>query len=151
MCACPHINVRRSSHKFAHQSWQVLITFEFSRHIFGKSQNKFHENPSCGSRVVPCVRTDGQADGQTWKKLKVALCNYAEAPKNDSWKSESTLRTYLLSYLLTYLLTPWNGVILGKTKRFSASQEEPATCPYPEPDQSSPCTHPTSWRPISTK
>ena len=24
----------------------------------------------------------------------------------------------------------------------------PATCPYPEPDQSSPCQHPTSWRSI---
>jgi len=24
--------------------------------------------------------------------------------------------------------------------------QEPATCPYPEPDQSSPCPHPTYWR-----
>jgi len=26
---------------------------------------KFHENPSIGSRVVPCGWTDGRADGQT--------------------------------------------------------------------------------------
>jgi hypothetical protein len=26
--------------------------------------------------------------------------------------------------------------------------QEPATCPYPEPAQSSPCPHPTSWRSI---
>jgi hypothetical protein len=24
--------------------------------------------------------------------------------------------------------------------------KQPATCPYPEPAQSSPCPHPTSWR-----
>jgi hypothetical protein len=33
---------------------------EFSRKIFEKSSNiKFHENPSSGSRVVPCGRADG--------------------------------------------------------------------------------------------
>ena len=26
--------------------------------------------------------------------------------------------------------------------------QQPATCPYPQPDQSSPCTHSTSWRSI---
>jgi hypothetical protein len=32
---------------------------EFSRQILEKSTNiKFHENPSSGSRVVPCGRTD---------------------------------------------------------------------------------------------
>jgi len=32
---------------------------EFSEHIFEKySHIKFHENPSSGSRVVPCGRTD---------------------------------------------------------------------------------------------
>jgi len=37
----------------------ILIKLEFSRHIFKKfSHVKFHENPSCGSRVVPCGRTD---------------------------------------------------------------------------------------------
>ena len=50
------------------------------RHIFQKRSNiKFNENPSSGSRVVPCGRTDGQA-GVT--KLIVALQNFAKAAKN---------------------------------------------------------------------
>ena len=36
----------------------ILTTLEFSRHISEKSSNiKFHENPSSGSRVLPCGRT----------------------------------------------------------------------------------------------
>ena len=80
-----------------------------------------------------------------------------------------TLPSYLLTYLLidslTYLLT--NAMEQSpswEANRFSASQEillilwnpesssphlqVPATCPYPEPDQSSPCPHPTSSRSI---
>jgi hypothetical protein len=35
------------------------MKFEFSRQIFAKSLNtKFNQNPSSGSRVVPCRRTD---------------------------------------------------------------------------------------------
>ena len=41
---------------------QILIKLEFSRQIFKQYSNiKFHENPSSGSRVVPCRRTDGRA------------------------------------------------------------------------------------------
>jgi hypothetical protein len=37
----------------------VLMKFDFSRHFFEKYWNiKFYENPSNGSRVVPCGRTD---------------------------------------------------------------------------------------------
>jgi hypothetical protein len=40
-------------------SCQILMKFEFSQQILEKSLSiKFHENPSSGSRVVPC----GQAD-----------------------------------------------------------------------------------------
>jgi hypothetical protein len=46
-----------------------LMNHEFSRQIFKKySNNKFHENPSSGSRVVPCGRTD--------MNLIVAFRNY---------------------------------------------------------------------------
>jgi len=42
-------------------SCHVLMKLEFSRYIFEKfSSIKFQENPSIGSRVVPCWRTDGQ-------------------------------------------------------------------------------------------
>ena len=39
------------------------MKLEFSRHIFENYSNiKFHENPSSGSRVIPCGRTDGRPD-----------------------------------------------------------------------------------------
>jgi hypothetical protein len=39
------------------------MKLEFSDQIFEKYSNtKFHENPSKGSRVVPCERTDGRTD-----------------------------------------------------------------------------------------
>jgi hypothetical protein len=42
------------------------MTPEFSPQIFEKSSNiKFHENPSSGSRVVPCRWADGETDGRT--------------------------------------------------------------------------------------
>jgi hypothetical protein len=38
-----------------------LMKLEFSRQMFEKhSKNKFHENLSCGSRVVLCGQTDGR-------------------------------------------------------------------------------------------
>jgi hypothetical protein len=54
-------------------SCQILMKLEFSRQIFEKSPNiKFHENPSSGSRVVPCGLTD--------MKLTVPSRNFANAP-----------------------------------------------------------------------
>jgi len=48
---------------------------EISRHIFEKYSNiKFYENPSSGSRVVPCGRTD-------MTKLIFAFRNFTNAPK----------------------------------------------------------------------
>jgi len=43
----------------ARYSCQILMTLASSRHIFRKrySNIKLHENPSCGSRVVPSGRT----------------------------------------------------------------------------------------------
>ena len=43
---------------------RFLINLAHSRQIFEKYSNiKFHENPSSGSRVVPCGQKDGQTDG----------------------------------------------------------------------------------------
>jgi hypothetical protein len=43
----------------ARYSCQILMKFEFPSQIFENSSNiKFHENPSSGSRTVPCGRTD---------------------------------------------------------------------------------------------
>jgi len=55
------------------------MTLEYFRQIFKKYPNtKFHENPSSGSPVIPCVHTDGQANTT---KLTVAFRNFANAPK----------------------------------------------------------------------
>ena len=51
------------------------MKLEFSRQIFEKSHIKFHQNPSSGSRVVPCGRTEGQTD---MTKLTVAFRNFAK-------------------------------------------------------------------------
>jgi hypothetical protein len=52
------------------------MKLEFSRQILEKSYNiKFYENPSSGSRVVPC----GQKD---MTKLTAAFHNFANAPKH---------------------------------------------------------------------
>ena len=42
---------------------------------------EFHENPSIGIRVVPCVQTFGQTD---MRKLIVAFRNFANAPKRET-------------------------------------------------------------------
>ena len=50
-----------------------------SRQILEKYSNiKFNENPSSGSRVVSCGRTDRH----DMRKLIVAFTNFANAPKN---------------------------------------------------------------------
>ena len=55
------------------------MTLEFSGQIFEKSLNvEFHENPSSGSRVVPCGRTDRRTN---LTKLIVAFRNFENAPK----------------------------------------------------------------------
>ena len=53
----------------------------FSRKILEKesTDTKFHQNPSNGSQVVPCGRSDGQADVT---KLTIAFRNFANAFNN---------------------------------------------------------------------
>ena len=55
------------------------MELEFSRDFKKYSNMKFHENPSSGSRVVPCGRTDRRAD---MTKLIVVFRNFANALKN---------------------------------------------------------------------
>ena len=52
-------NIHRSSCKVPVIIVRFLKKLEFSRQAFEKSSNiKFHENPSSGSGVFPCGRTD---------------------------------------------------------------------------------------------
>ena len=63
------------------------MNLEFSQQIFEKYSNiKFHENPSSGSRVVPCGQTD-------MTKLIVAFRNFANAPKIHFFCMYSSLST----------------------------------------------------------
>ena len=75
MHVCPYVKCLYSS--------DALIKLEFCRHTFEKYSNiKFHENPSSGSRVVPCGRKDGRKDIRTnMKKPIFVLRNLAHAPK----------------------------------------------------------------------
>jgi hypothetical protein len=55
------------------------MKLEYSRQTFEKySDIKFNENPSNGSRVVPCGRTEGRTD---LTKLIVAFRGFANALK----------------------------------------------------------------------
>jgi len=57
------------------------MKLELSRQIFEKSSDiKFHENPSSGSRVVPCGRTGKRSD--TTKQIIVSH-NIANASRNE--------------------------------------------------------------------
>jgi len=58
------------------------MKLEFCEQIFEKYSNiKFHENPSGGSRVVPCGQMEGWTDVM---KLIVTFCNFANASKNSN-------------------------------------------------------------------
>jgi len=47
------------------------------------SDVKFHENPSSGSRDVPCRQRDRRTDGQTdMSKLVAAFRNFGITPNN---------------------------------------------------------------------
>jgi hypothetical protein len=60
-------------------SCYILTKLEFSRNILEKSSNtKFHENPSSGSRVVPCREMDRRTD---MMNLIVAFRYFANALK----------------------------------------------------------------------
>ena len=58
------------------------MKLEFSRQFCGGkkvSNIKSYENPSVGSRVVPCGQTDHRTDVT---KLIIAFRSFADAPKN---------------------------------------------------------------------
>ena len=67
------------------------MKLEFSRQISEQSSMKFHQNPSSGSGVVPCGRTDRWTDG-----YDEAFHNFANAPKKAAFlKPKQSKRYYL--------------------------------------------------------
>ena len=70
---------------------------------FSKNSDvKFHENPSSGSREVPCGQTDGQKD---MRKLIVAFGNFANAPTNQSLTSVQQNPSLFFSEILKNINT----------------------------------------------
>jgi hypothetical protein len=57
---------------------------------------KFHQNPSSGSRVVPCGRTDGQTE---ITKLIVTFRNFVNVLENCSY-IKAAIRNFYLSLTL---------------------------------------------------
>jgi hypothetical protein len=86
------------------------MQLEFSPQIFEKSYSiKFHENPSSGSRVVPCGQTD-------MTQLTVAFCNFANAPKDlrDVCNNSNQLNGYesfmkMIAAEMTKKYPTWHG------------------------------------------
>jgi len=63
------------------------MKLEFYRQIFEKKYSRiiFLENPSSGSRVIPCGRMDRWTDGQTDRtKVTVAFCNFTKASQKQN-------------------------------------------------------------------
>jgi hypothetical protein len=83
------------------------MKLEFSRHMFDKCWNiKFHENPSCGIRVVTC----GQTEGQTDMKLIVHFPNHANAPKKSVSSSLHVLYSSpVITSVIKSRMTMWVG------------------------------------------
>jgi len=66
-------------HTRIHVKYPLFLSdfkLEFSVHIFEEYSNiKFHENPSSGSRVVPCGQTDRRDEAKSlfyaiWRKRR---------------------------------------------------------------------------------
>ena len=72
------INVYRSSYNVPVSDFSELALY---RQSFEKYSNvKFHENPSSGSRVVPCGQTDGHDEANS------LFHNCANASKNGHFR-----------------------------------------------------------------
>jgi len=69
------INVRRSSCNIPHYSCHTLMKLEFSAQSFENYWNiKFHENSYNGSRIVSCVRRDGQTNKDDGANSRFSQC-----------------------------------------------------------------------------
>jgi len=74
---------------------------DFSGHFLKKyTKIKFHENPSIGSRVVPCGWTGRRTD---MTELIDAFSSFANAPKNHDGINIYKFASYVAKYKFCYL------------------------------------------------
>jgi hypothetical protein len=90
----------------------ILVKFEsnlhFSDRFCEKYWNiKFHENPSSGSRIVPCVRADGRT-GTT--KLIVVFLTFAENAPNKYALWENVFCIVVYSTVHALIITKHNAI-----------------------------------------
>ena len=94
---CTYIDI--DTHVTVQYSGQLLMKPEFSRQNFLKSPIRFHENSPVGAESF---HEDERIDGQTnMTTLTVAFHNFAQAPKNSTFSTQTLLTfTALASYRL---------------------------------------------------
>jgi hypothetical protein len=98
-----HQNIHLSLHvKYSLFLSDFNVTWILYDRFFEKYLNtKFHKNPSSGSRVVPCGRTNGLPDMKLW----IAFRSYAEAPhKMNEVLTEKLQKTRFEPPELTHVL-----------------------------------------------
>jgi hypothetical protein len=94
-------------------SCKILMKLEFSQQIFEKHTNiKFHENPSSGTWVVPCGRTNRL-------KLIVTFCNFDNTSKNSSWSL--FIYNYLLDTFVAMIQTHSSNIYFNITNLETAN------------------------------
>jgi hypothetical protein len=76
------------------------MKFEFSRQIFEKVTNiKFRQNPSSGSRVVPCVQTsEGE---EAWKSSPPVTLKQNLSHENQPWLSNHVPSKFSINTIAT--------------------------------------------------
>jgi len=116
ICMCfPHKR-RDSQKKSRNIKVQTLMELEFSRQISEEYSNiKLHQNPSRGSRVVPCRQTDRRTD---MTKFVVAFRNFANTSEIGNSISASVMEFIIGSQrckLLWSLYVPHSGHYMCRT------------------------------------
>jgi hypothetical protein len=97
--------IQRDSHKCENifmlsnrYSCRILMKLQFSRQTFGKSSNiKFHQNPSSGSQIVPCGRTDGHEANSRFSQICKSAWNDNQQILLSTASAQSSKATKMLT------------------------------------------------------
>ena len=121
------------------------MKLEYSLQIFDKTSNiKFHEDPSSGSRVVPCGWTD-------MTELTVALRNFAQAPKKHSHVRAGLLLPSQYTAATPAPLAAWvpNGGLLRTLQNTKLLRGRVVAGKHNNRDRATPVPSFVYWQPIN--